>query len=696
MTIVPRHLVGALSVAFVVTLWPGEGALAQISPGPLSRPHADLDGNDGCLECHSPERGVDPARCLGCHVPLARRIEKGLGLHASDEYANCARCHVDHHGSEFELVWWGESGMETFDHALAGYLLGERHADASCRDCHRSANIETMAVAELRLRNKDLNRTFLGLGQRCDTCHVDEHRQQFAEMSCSQCHAGPEWKPALFEHDESRFPLQGSHRDLECASCHEPVHAGPAVDRRGRSMSPEFVPFRNDKLECSSCHADEHRGQFGARGCESCHSDSGWQPASGFDHATTRYALTGLHGQVPCAECHQITQGAALPSGDRAYHRYRPLASARCDDCHTDTHEGRIEGACSSCHTTAGWERRDADFDHALTRYVLEGKHAEVKCVACHEPGAGYRVENFARCEDCHIDAHYGQVALGAERGCDDCHSIAGFAPADYSPVDHTSAAYPLTGAHLEVACNQCHVARPVGQLAADGLLRVAHEVITRDAAVLTAQLRFAGFICESCHAGPHDTPRAVHGANPSARTTTTVSRTTSRVTSSTAAVPGAGRPCSSCHATTTWSVVDFDHAATGFLLEGKHLETRCSECHRPGGGAVALPGVARSLPFTGLVTTCDSCHDDAHRAQFAAADATRSACETCHGTADWRTHRFDHGTARFALEGAHATVGCLACHTPETDARGTFVRYRPLAMECEGCHTPLGAGGLP
>ena len=60
-------------------------AVAQISPGPLSRAHAKLEGSTHCLDCHASDKGVAPDKCLGCHEELRRRVSGGKGLHARPE-----------------------------------------------------------------------------------------------------------------------------------------------------------------------------------------------------------------------------------------------------------------------------------------------------------------------------------------------------------------------------------------------------------------------------------------------------------------------------------------------------------------------------------------------------------------------------------------------------------------------------------
>ena len=112
---------------------PGAPPAAQISPGPLSRAHAKLEGSTHCLDCHDPEKGVAADKCLGCHKPLQERVAAGKGLHARPEYRDCKTCHVEHQGVEYELVWWGKAGKKAFDHAQTGHPLAGKHADAVLR-----------------------------------------------------------------------------------------------------------------------------------------------------------------------------------------------------------------------------------------------------------------------------------------------------------------------------------------------------------------------------------------------------------------------------------------------------------------------------------------------------------------------------------------------------------------------------------
>ncbi len=76
-----------------------------ISPGRLSQAHSSLEGVSNCTQCHDLGRqGVSNTKCLQCHTLLRDRIQAREGLHATYGNRNCAACHKDHFGTEFELV----------------------------------------------------------------------------------------------------------------------------------------------------------------------------------------------------------------------------------------------------------------------------------------------------------------------------------------------------------------------------------------------------------------------------------------------------------------------------------------------------------------------------------------------------------------------------------------------------------------
>ena len=448
---------------------------------------------------------------------------------------------------------------------------------------------------------------------------------------------------SAFDHTLTGHRLVGRHAGLACRDCHRAEHILEAdrLTAVGKDLDRTFLGLGT---ECLACHRDEHRGQL-AEDCTSCHTQDSWLPAAGFDHATTRFPLTGLHRPLGCEACHERVED---PVGDDAdYLRFAGVAFQSCSACHADPHSSRFGNRCESCHSTAGWNRvDDARMDHDLTRYPLVGRHREVACESCHRPGAPKRGLRFAACTDCHADEHGGQLASRADGGrCESCHTVEGFTPALYTRDDHDDV-FRLVGAHRELECGACHVPVEPAVVAAapppDGgeLLR----------------FRFASTECQDCHDDPHT------------GTTDTIAGTIG---------------CLLCHGQVLWEETSFDHGLTGFELLGPHAELACAQCH------VRAPGeTGEVLEFAGLGVGCESCHESPHGGQFAAADGSVD-CLRCHALEAWRPAAgFDHQRdAEFALEGAHARVACESCHRPELVDGVEVVRYKPLPRRCIDCH---------
>lgn len=584
----------------------GPPASAQISPGELARAHAHLDGSDGCLACHSAEHGVDRQRCLACHAPLAERVAAGKGLHARPDHAECERCHIEHQGRDFDLVYWGKSGERAFDHALTGYPLQGAHAPLACRSCHRQESIAD--PAPLLARKVDLGRTYLGLQSRCAGCHRDVHRGQFGDTDCASCHGLDRFKPAAkFDHARSRFPLTLGHARVECVKCH-PVAALAAsnpVPGPAEAAAPE-VRYRGVGTTCAGCHKDPHSGRFGTK-CESCHTADDWKriQTANFDHARTRYPLTGKHRAAACAACHPPGKPTKLANFER------------CASCHSDAHAGQLVlrqsgGECGECHTTAGF--RPATFTVALhdaTTYPLLGSHRTTECATCHRalppgeleragialvrgaaaagPAMAAKVTQFrfprSACQDCHRDPHAGDTGkyLGTT-GCLACHTLATWREVRF---DHNLTRFPVAGLHLKVACLGCHrtaaaEGRSSPTLAGGRTLPAsAGGILPAPSARAWAtprEVRLAGapLACSGCHTDPH--------------------------------LGQVGAACERCHADSSWGPLRFDHNRDStYRLEGAHRAVACVACHY----RERLSGkeVARLKP---LGSACTDCHKTA------------------------------------------------------------------------------------
>jgi hypothetical protein len=480
------------------------------------------------------------------------------------------------------------------------------------------------------LSSVKLGKTYLGLSQRCVVCHEDKHQGRLG-MDCQRCHSSADWKvQSGFDHAKTRYPLTGSHIRVTCQKCHT------LPDNTSKFAG---LPF----ADCNTCHADPHKGFFKQQTCQSCHSTVAWKlPATDlkFDHSKTRYPLLGKHLEVKCETCHSKADFT------------RPIAHDQCASCHKpDPHKGQFAkradgGKCESCHTVAGWkEAKFAVADHSKTAYPLEGKHISVPCAKCHIPAGKDTVfkVKFANCLDCHKDTHAAQFA-GAPyfNKCEPCHSVNGFHPSSFTLVRHQKSKFPLTGGHMAVSCAECHKSSVDES---------------------PAPYHFKGSGCTTCHADPHRNEFAARIAK---------------------AKPGAKQGCEVCHTTVAWNDIgSFDHATTNFQLTGSHRAVQCSSCHRPPNLELTM----KNVDFRSAPKQCEDCHRDVHAAQFAGADKI-TRCAQCHTAMKWRPSLFDHGKAKFALDGAHKDVPCAQCHNQfkMVDERRVLF-YAPTPTACIACH---------
>jgi hypothetical protein len=538
---------------------------------------------------------------------------------------------------------------------------GEKLAEAKCLSCHGE-------VKERIAGGKGLHGRLAPPDRSCDRCHA-EHRGRDFDLRGF----GAEGERG-FDHGRTGFVLKGAHRNAACGECHRPERIADPAIRRLLATGKKRETYLGLPTTCSSCHFDEHRGQVSGD-CGSCHGETSWKPAPGFDHGKTAFALRGKHAAVECGKCHDPrhddrTPADAFPAPkSRTFLVLEGIAHGSCADCHEDPHRGRFGPRCESCHTEDGWHTvkaaaRDTAF-HDRTRFPLRGAHARVDCQRCHGPWPGrkavFRGLAFAACTDCHLDAHLGQLsgADGKAPACEKCHHGESFAGARFELGDHAATAFPLEGAHRAVACGACH--RADRSLAQKVPAMVAADLRRRGRPVRVSLARFdlpeTARGCAGCHDDPH-------------------------------AGQFAGRECETCHRVASFADVSFDHdRESRFPLEGAHREVPCRSCH----GKETRDGkeVTRFKP---LEMACHSCHADVHAGQFAVDGVTD--CARCHRPGGFQPAKFEHSS--FPLAGRHREVACGGCHAEVEVAPGVrTVRYRPLPRDCEGCHADPHRGAF-
>lgn len=468
--------------------------------------------------------------------------------------------------------------------------LSEAHAELegirSCTSCHqlRSKGIDAALCLDCHepLRSRiDAGKGF-HVAERatddCGRCHKEHFGRDFSLVR---------FDADGFDHAKVGWTPEGAHAALDCRECHAPPFVRSAEVRvfKGRYGALGRTYLGLDTA-CRSCHErdDPHRDQFADRACDACHGQAVWEDPPGFDHAVSRFPLTGAHVRAACEGCHpSMANGAtvvvAASRPTRGDLRFTGIGFRECTSCHEDEHDGAMGPACAACHVTADWHRvgeealRDR-FDHSA-KFRLEGAHADLECAVCHGRPAratddvriAYQAGTESRaypspasdgCLSCHLDEHDGEFSeLPGGGDCDGCHGQDVWYPARYDVRRHNAESrFRLEGAHLATPCMACHPEHSV-----DGEPR----------------FRIGGDrSCADCHA-PDDPHRGQF----------------------------AGRPCEDCHAGPTFRIASFDHDRTRYSLDGKHRDLACAQCHVK----EPAPGGAEMTRYRPLGTECTDCH---------------------------------------------------------------------------------------
>ena len=520
-------------------------------------------------------------------------------------------------------------------------IEGHAKAEKDCNNCHSNFNRtaqDLLCVDCHKEIKRDLaeKHGFHGKMTRetCRNCHTD-HKGRAANIA--------EFNQQTFNHKLTEFKLEGAHVKTACRSCHDAK-----------------TKYRDAVMTCNGCHRkdDKHKQRYGPK-CETCHDVEKWKDII-FDHdRDTKYPLHGKHATTKCDSCH---------TGDL----YHDKLQSDCISCHKkdDKHKGTLGPDCGKCHTEKDW--KDEKFDHDKTRFPLLGKHDDVECSGCHKS------KNFREaprdCLSCHKkdDTHKG--TFGPK--CESCHNANGWKVITF---DHTrDTKYPLRGKHIPVKCTACHTGSDLYHDKLKEECIACHKKDDKHKGTL-------GEKCESCHTekdwkdtnsrfdhsktkfpllGRHDKVKCddchkskIYNEAPKDCLSCHRKDDTHK--------GRYGVKCDTCHNANSWKEILFNHDRdTKYPLRGKHVSTKCDDCH------------TGHLYNDKLKQECLSCHrkDDKHEGQEG------PKCERCHVEKDWKTIvRFDHGLTRFPLLGKHEKADCKKCHESP--------RFKDAKTDCVSCH---------
>jgi len=533
------------------------------------------------------------------------------------------------------------------------------------------------------------------------------HGESF-KVDCATCHTPLTWEIDIdtfkFDHDTTRFALEGVHLSVDCKTCHT------------------TLLFDEAPTQCIACHSDVHSMSVG-NDCARCHTSENWLVDNIPElHEANGFPLVGSHGGVSCVDCHFSENQL----------RFDRIGND-CVSCHFEDFQNTMEPNheeigfstnCSDCHDpfiadwnttfinhdffplTEGHDIQDCAACHNLNDY----SDISAECIACHKEdfqntvNPDHQTANFSTdCASCHTtdlnwmpasylqhDAEHFPIYSGEHQGewndCVDCHlnpnNFAEFTcVACHTNPETDNEHQGIPGYRYEdSACLACH---PNGEAEGDNIDHDAnffpiysgsHEGEWNDCIDChTNPDNFSIFTCVGCHVNPETDD--FHVGVPSYQYE--------------------DNACLACHPTGDADIA-FDHNTTDFPLTGAHITVDCIECHADG--------------FEGTSTACVDCHtvdynnttNPNHTAIGISTD-----CISCHTTdLGWKPATFDIHDNYYPLTGGHASVShdcavchngdynntpntCVACHQADFN-NATQPNHQELGLstDCASCHT--------
>ncbi len=535
------------------------------------------------------------------------------------------------------------------------------------------------------------------------------------KISCDACHSADSWvvntDSIFFNHDTTRFVLEGQHSVIDCRQCHTTL---------------EFSPVETN---CVSCHLDIHQQSVG-KDCSRCHDSNSWLVSNIAEvHRQISFPLLGAHAVANCSQCHTSeTELRFEPMDDDCFscHQtdYQATTnpdhenagySTNCIECHKiDAFEwtgiginhdffpltqGHEINDCARCHTGPDYSSTSPDCITCHNEDFLAANnpnhqtlHFSTSCATCHTTQPGWKPAEYKEhdeqyfpiysgshkgvwdnCTDCHTDpnnyANFTCISCHTNPGTDNEHNeVSGYAYNNSACLachptgraegafDHNKTNFQLTGAHTNVECLSCH---------ANGYAGTPTE-------------------CVACHVTDYDQTN-----NPKHSTL------------------GLSTDCASCHTTVPeWNPARFPNHNDFYPLNGAHaiIAEQCVMCHN---------GDYNNTP-----STCVGCHQSdynqttnpSHTALNYSTD-----CVMCHSETAWvPASNSDHDAQYFPIySGAHDGVWekcsdchidqnnfsiytCITCHAnPETNQQHSGVNgYVYENTACLACHPTGDADG--
>lgn len=379
-----------------------------------------------CADCHgSNNYNITVTTCISCHQTDFTNATSPV---PHSGFANtCQQCH--------DTVQWSDA---RFDHSTTGFTLTGSHMvpPRACADCHIANNYSLKSTL-------------------CISCHQTDFNNATSPVphtgfptTCELCHDTTLWTDATFNHNNTPFPLTGSHMvpPRACTDCHTNNN------------------YTSLPTTCVGCHQTDYNNATSPvphsgfpTTCAGCHDTVAWTDGT-FNHSTTGFPLTGAHTVPPrlCTDCH-INNNYALNS-------------TLCYSCHQKDYAGTNNPAhaaagfptkCELCHDTTVWT--DSTFNHNNTTFPLTGSHTVPPrvCTDCHVNNNYTTLPTT--CIGCHQTDYNNTTNPGHSAEpqffpttCQSCHNTTAWTGASFNHAQYTQ--FSTGHGNANGVCSTCHI----------------------------------------------------------------------------------------------------------------------------------------------------------------------------------------------------------------------------------------------
>src|SRR5215470_13581892 len=273
-----------------------------------------------CIDCHVANNyNLTSATCVSCHLKDYQGTTNPNHV-ASNFPQGCDQCH--------NTTSWLNA---TFNHNSTGFPLTGSHTvpPRQCTDCHVN-------------NNYNLNTTL------CYSCHQKDytgttnpaHASAGFPTTCETCHDTINWTDSTFNHNNTGFPLSGSHTvpPRQCTDCH--------VNGNYTTLPTTCIGCHQTDYNNTTNPGHSAQPQFFPSTCQNCHNTTAWTGAT-FSHTQyTRFPVTHGNANSVCSTCHtnandySVFQCTGCHGGNNSKNFSHPTVngyvynSINCYQCH--------------------------------------------------------------------------------------------------------------------------------------------------------------------------------------------------------------------------------------------------------------------------------------------------------------------------------------------------------------------------